>query len=286
MGAGSGRARRSLGLVLLAVAVAIGVLARFGPAVGVVAGFVLITPLERRFRRHDWPIRRPQLRTDVLHFLLTGVLQTAALVVGVGAVWLTLNWFEIAPLADGWAALPTGAQVVGGFVLFEVMGYWYHRLSHEVPFLWRFHAVHHSSEHLDWIAAARLHPLEGFFAALVVAPPFILLGIRPVEVAALSVLTGVWALLIHANVSWRLRWLDGIFGTPEYHHWHHSDHPEAWNRNYSGLMPVLDRIFGTYFQPTDRRPASYGIAGGIPEGWWAQMMYPWRGGRRFTEVES
>jgi sterol desaturase/sphingolipid hydroxylase (fatty acid hydroxylase superfamily) len=260
--------------------VVVGTFLGWGPAVGVLLGFALFTPLERRYRRHDWPIRRPQLRTDILHFLFTGVLNTACLVVGIGVVWLALHWFEIGATRAAWLALPTWAKAIGGLVLFEIFGYWYHRWSHEVPLLWRFHSVHHSSEHLDWLAGPRLHPLEGFFAAFVVAPPFILLGVRPLEVTALSVITTIWAILIHSNVSWRMRWLDGIVGTPEYHHWHHSSHPEAWDRNYSGLMPVLDRIFGTYYQPKDRRPEAYGIEGGIPDGWWRQMLFPFREGRR------
>lgn len=260
--------------VALAAVVVVGVVSGWGPAVGLVVGFAVLTPLERRFRRHEWPVRRPQFRTDVAHFLFTGLLNSGALIVGIGVVWLALHWFEIEATASAWASLPTWARALGGVLLFEVCGYWYHRWSHESPFLWRFHSVHHSSEHLDWLAAARLHPLEGFFAALVVAPAFVILGVRPLELTAISAITTIWALLLHANVRWRMRWLDGILGTPEYHHWHHSRHPEAWNTNYSGLIPALDRIFGTYHLPADRRPDAYGITGGISDGWWAQMRHP------------
>jgi sterol desaturase/sphingolipid hydroxylase (fatty acid hydroxylase superfamily) len=149
-------------------------------------------------------------------------------------------------------------------------------LSHEVPLLWRFHAVHHSSERLDWLAAARLHPLEGFLGGLVIAPPLILIGIAPGVLGVFSAFVTFWAVFQHANVTWRLRWLEPFWSTPEYHHWHHSDEPQARNKNYAGLLPIFDRVFDTQYRPTDRRPQVYGIGGGMPEGYVAQMAVPFR----------
>ena len=268
--------RRRWANVVVVVAVPALVVAGFRPAGGLVAGFALLYPLERAFRRHPWTMRRPGLRTDSLHLLFTGLLQAVATVVGAVAVYLLL-W----PVHQGdggpLTGLPTVWQAVIGFAMFEVLGYWYHRASHEIGFLWRFHAVHHSSERLDWLAAARLHPIEGFFAALFVAPPLILAGITPVGLGAFSAVAGIWALLLHANVRWRLRAFEGWIGSPEQHHWHHSDDPAARNTNFSGLLPVLDRLFGTLYLPTDRRPASYGIgAEPMPEGWLAQLAHPLR----------
>ncbi|MEZ5141275.1 MAG: sterol desaturase family protein [Acidimicrobiales bacterium] len=235
-------------------------------------------PVERIWRRHDFGVRRPGLRTDAFHFLFTGALQTAALVVAVVICMLPLWPLLGNPVAQGFQQLPGALQAVLALVTFELFGYWYHRLSHEWAFLWRFHAVHHSSERLDWIAAARLHPLEGFFAGLVVGPPLLLLGVRPTTLGVLGVVTQLWAVTLHMNVRWRMRALDGIWGTPEYHHWHHSNEPDARNRNYSGLLPVLDLIFGTYFMPKERRPQVYGIDDPMPEGYLAQLAQPFRRG--------
>lgn len=266
--------------VISAVAVTAGVLALLvlqpGPVVFIGLGFALISPLERLFRRHDYAVRRPGLRTDLLHILFTGVLQNVALVVGAVLVYIPLQFLTIDATATWIAGLPTWGQAVLGLFLFEVFGYWYHRASHEIGFLWRFHAVHHSSSQLDWAAAARLHPLEGFFGGLFIAPPLILLGFQPVEVAVFTAILGTWAVLIHANVNWRLRFLDGIWGTPEYHHWHHSNELHARNKNYSGLLPVLDLAFGTYYLPRDRRPAVYGIDDPMPESYLAQLAQPLR----------
>ena len=271
-----GRRRRRLGTAALVAAVVVGVLVGYGPAGAVLAGFALLSPLERAFRRHPWTVRRRHVGTDVAHLLFSGTLLTGATIAGVVVVYL-LTW----PVHRGSpggpiATLPGWASALVGLALFEVTGYWYHRLSHEVPLLWRFHRVHHSSSRLDWIAAARLHPLEGFWAVVVIGPPLLLAGVQPVQLGVLNLVTQLWALLLHANVRWRLAALDGILGTPEHHHWHHSTDPAAWNANYSGLLPPLDRLFGTFYRSSERRPAAYGIAEPVPEGWWAQMAWPLR----------
>jgi sterol desaturase/sphingolipid hydroxylase (fatty acid hydroxylase superfamily) len=265
---------------VLALLVVVLFVVGFKPAAAVALGFAVITPLELAFRRHRQPVRRPGLRTDVVHLLFTGLLQSVATVAGFGVVYVLLHWLRFRPSEAWLASMPTWVQFALAFLVFEFCLYWYHRWSHEIPFLWRFHAVHHSSENLDWISAARLHPLEGFFGGLVVGPPLVLLGFQFMTAPIVSAVLGVWAILLHANIRWRFQRLDGIIGTPEYHHWHHSNHPLAWNRNYSGLFPVLDRLFGTYYQPAHRRPDTYGTDDRMPDGWWAQLVHPLRRTKR------
>jgi sterol desaturase/sphingolipid hydroxylase (fatty acid hydroxylase superfamily) len=262
--------------VVLGLLVAVLFVVGFKPAAAVVLGFAILTPLEVLFRRHQQPVRRKGLHTDVVHFLFTGLLNSGATLVGVVVVYVSLHWLTIASVQSFILSTPAVVQFLLALAIFEVGGYWYHRWSHEVPFLWRFHAVHHSSENLDWISAARLHPLEGFFAGLVIGPALVVLGFRPITVPLVSVALTLWAILLHANIRWRLRPLDGIIGTPEYHHWHHSNHADAWNHNYSGLLPPLDRVFGTYYQPTHKRPETYGTDDHIPDGWFAQLLHPLR----------
>jgi RNA polymerase sigma-70 factor (ECF subfamily) len=267
---------------------------RKGPTIGVVAaillamrlglesvgallvGFVLLTPLERAFRRHAQPVRRPGLRTDMVHLLFTGALTSGFAIVAI-VVWFIL----LLPVTRGvpnplFGLLPPVVQAIAGFVLFEIFGYVAHRALHEVPLFWRFHAVHHSSRNLDWISGARNHPIEGLIVGGLIAPPLLLLGVRAEALGVLTVITGLWGILLHANIRWRLRWMDGWWGTPDYHHWHHSNHPEARNKNYSAFLPVLDRIGGTYWQPADRRPQIYGIDEPMPESWFGQMAHPLR----------
>lgn len=261
--------------VAAVVAVAVAFLAGYPPAGGVVAGLVVLVPLEKLFRRHDVPARRPGLGTDLTYLLAAPLLQGASVVAGVVVGVVSLGWLPGLALRPLVTAIPMGWRLVVGFVAFDLLLYWVHRLSHEVPVLWRFHAVHHSSRHLDWVAGARTHPLDGTFAAPVFA--FGLGAGLPAEAvgafAVFRAVTGIWA---HLNVRWRLRPLQRLVMTPEFHHWHHANEPEALNTNYSVGLPVWDLAFGTWYMPSDRRPRRYGTDDAVPSGVIGQLVAPLR----------
>ena len=247
-----------------------------GPVGGLIVGFAVMTPLELLFRRHHQKVRRPGLRTDMFHLLFTGALSAVATVTAV-VLWfivlLPVTRNQRNPL---FVAQPQWLQTIETILALELMGYLAHRALHEVPLFWRFHAIHHSSSTLDWISGARAHPVEGFFAGLVAAPPLLLLGIDVSTVGIYTAIVGLWGVFLHANIRWRFSWMDGWWGTPDYHHWHHSNHPEARNKNYSAFLPVFDRLFGTYYQPKDRRPFIYGIDEPVPQSWLGQLREPLR----------
>jgi sterol desaturase/sphingolipid hydroxylase (fatty acid hydroxylase superfamily) len=258
----------------VALLVAGGLVVGFRPAWGLVVGAAVAIPLERRYRRHEQPVRRPGIRTDVVHFLFTHLLESACLLAAAALCWIPLHHLTLDATQRWLADRHPVVVALLGLLLFDLLYYAEHRLAHRWAFLWRFHAVHHSSEHLDWLAAARLHPFEAFIAGFLVAPPFILLGFDVAQLGLLSVVTGTWAVLIHANVNWRLRWLDRIYPTPEYHHWHHANEPGARDKNFG--LPLYDLLFGTYHLPRDRRPTTYGIDEPMPDGWSAQLAHPFR----------
>jgi sterol desaturase/sphingolipid hydroxylase (fatty acid hydroxylase superfamily) len=79
----------------------------------------------------------------------------------------------------------------------------------------------------------------------------------------------VWSFIVHANVRWRLGWLEQIISTPSFHRWHHTNDAMR-NRNYAAILPVFDRIFGTYNLPKSR-PTEYGIDGAMPIGFIGQL---------------
>jgi sterol desaturase/sphingolipid hydroxylase (fatty acid hydroxylase superfamily) len=269
---------RWVGYLLLA-GFAVGILARTRLVWGfAVVAFVGIA-IERLWPRdRAQPTLRPGLRTDVLHFLFTHFLQTGALLVAAAISYVLFHRFTIPATSTWLAARPVLVQGLIGFALFTFLGYWQHRLSHAAPFLWRFHAVHHSSRQLDWVAAARLHPLEFFFGGFLLAPPVILLGFQPIALGIFSGITTAWALVEHANVRWRLRFLDRVYSTPEYHHWHHSLHAEARDKNFG--LPLWDTIFGTYYMPREQRPVVYGITEPMPGSYTGQLVEPFRSSGR------
>jgi sterol desaturase/sphingolipid hydroxylase (fatty acid hydroxylase superfamily) len=159
--------------------------------------------------------------------------------------------------------------------MFDLAIYWTHRWYHEVPVLWRFHAVHHSTEHLDWVSGFRSHPLDG----TLIAPAFFFLvaaGFSLQFTGVVAIVQIVLGIFLHANVRWRLRPLHRLIITPEFHHWHHANEPGAINSNYSVFLPGWDLLFGTYFMPRDRRPRRYGVDDHVPVGMAAQLRHPLR----------
>lgn len=238
--------------------------------------FVLVVPFEKLFPRHAQPLRRPHLGTDVAYGLAAPVLSVVTVVVGTVVGLVSLAWAPGLLLRPLVAALPGPVRAVLAVLLFDVTIYWVHRFSHEVPFLWRFHAVHHSTRHLDWVSGLRSHPVDG----ALLAPPLVLLlaaGFDPALSGALAAVQIVTGLFLHANVRWRWRPLHRLVITPEFHHWHHADEADAHLTNYSVFLPVWDQLFGTYRMPADRRPQRYGIAEPMPTGLVHQLRYPLRG---------
>ncbi|MEZ5230084.1 MAG: sterol desaturase family protein [Acidimicrobiales bacterium] len=236
-----------------------------------------MVPFEKLFPRHPGQrLRRPQLAGDVAFALASPLLNIVGIAVAVVIGVVTLAWVPgllIRPLV---ALIPVAVAPFVGIALFDLAIYWVHRWSHEVPFLWRFHAIHHSTEHLDWISGFRNHPFDG----ALVAPPFFFLlaaGFSAEFTGALAVVQIVLGIFLHANVKWRLRPLHRIVITPEFHHWHHTNDPEAIHSNYSVFLPMWDQLFGTYFMPKGRRPKRYGVDEYVPQGMVAQLLHPFRG---------
>ena len=263
-------------LVLL-VALAVSVWIDRGALLAVPLLFVLVVPFEKLFPRHRGQrIRRPLVATDISYALvaplLTGAGIAASIVVGI----VSLAWLPGLAVRPLVSMLPAWSVPLVGIALFDLAIYWVHRWSHEVPFLWRFHSVHHSAEHLDWISGFRNHPLDG----VIVAPPFFFLlaaGFEAEFAGALAIVQIVSGLFLHANVCWRLAPLHRVIITPEFHHWHHADETDAHNSNYSVFLPMWDVVFGTYFMPKDRRPARYGIEEPMPSTLLGQLRQPLAG---------
>ncbi|MGI9602740.1 MAG: sterol desaturase family protein [Acidimicrobiales bacterium] len=268
---------RRIHVVALAIAIPVGLFLGFGAAGGIVGLFVVVVPFEKMFKRHPYKIRRPGLRTDLTYALVNPVLEVVGLVVGaIIAVAMVPLWLPMLLLAPLVTAQPAWLQVVEAALLLDILIYWTHRLGHEVPLFWRFHSVHHSSKRLDWISGIRVHPFDG----VIIAVPAVMLlaaGFDFEVVGVFAVIQALIGLFAHANVRWRLRPLHKIVMTPEFHHWHHSNHPEAHCTNYSVFLPLWDIIGGTYYMPADRRPQIYGIDDPMPVSVPGQLLHPLRG---------
>jgi Sterol desaturase len=148
--------------------------------------------------------------------------------------------------------LPYWIQLPLVIVLSDLGFYWTHRMFHAVPWLWRFHAIHHSIEELDWLAAARVHPVDQILTKGVSLVPVVALGFSEWAIGVYALLYQWQSVLIHSNVRFRFGPLRFLFASPEFHHWHHSDQREARDKNFAGQLSFLDALFGSLHLPPGR----------------------------------
>lgn len=139
--------------------------------------------------------------------------------------------------------------------------------------------MHHSSEQMDWLAAARLHPIDSVFTKTVAVLPIFVLGYSRVALGGFIMFTTFQAVFIHANIRIRFSPLRWIFATPEFHHWHHANDPAAYNSNFAGEFPWLDALFGTLHLPPGQMPKGYGIEDTVPQGYLRQLASPFQPAR-------
>ena len=227
-----------------------------------------------------WPFRKqPILRlgwqTDLNHFLLNHLL--------VGFVLLIANHFV--SNVFGWAVglgtekiiqvLPFVVQVFLIILFADLVQYWFHRAYHEIPFLWRFHSVHHSAKRMDWLAGSRQHILELILTRCVVLVPVFVLGFPKAVIDSYIIIVGFQAVFNHANVNFNFGWLKYIFVTPQFHHWHHASDKAAIDRNYAAHFSFLDYLFGTTVKDEKDWPEKYGVVGDyVPDGLIKQQIFP------------
>lgn len=238
----------------------------------------VFVPLERWFGQAPSAWRRPQRGQDVVYYFLNNLLP--ALLLAVPMAWVAVLARQFLP--DGWirtvAELPLWLRLLLGFVVAETGFYWGHRLSHEIPFLWRFHSLHHSAERLDFLVNTRAHPIDMVFGRLMGLLPLVVLGLGgasaqgSVVPVILNLVGMLWSFFIHANLRWRFGALEWLVSTPAFHHWHHTRSGPI-NRNYASTLPVLDRLFGTHHLP-GHWPTDYGIHQPTPPTLAGQLLTP------------
>jgi sterol desaturase/sphingolipid hydroxylase (fatty acid hydroxylase superfamily) len=160
----------------------------------------------------------------------------------------------------------------------EGFAYWPHRWLHEVPWLWRLHATHHSPERLYWLNATRAHPLEHVFRSCFNMLPLAFAGASAELLALQSITDAVVGLFQHANVDIRLGPLNYVFSAAPVHRWHHSRLRGEADHNYGDNFIFWDLVFGTYYRPREREVEALGITGlaAFPPGYLAQLAAPFR----------
>jgi sterol desaturase/sphingolipid hydroxylase (fatty acid hydroxylase superfamily) len=243
---------------------------------------IIFVPLERLWGLRRQKVFRKSLSTDLIYYFLSSLLPRLLLILPLTALAWAIH--HVRPgWTDTWAAnLPFGIRFAAAMIVGEVGTYWGHRWMHEVPMLWRFHEIHHSAEEIDWLVNTRVHPVDLVFTRLCGFVPMYVLGLaqptgNTVDIVPVLVTLGstLWGFFIHANMRWRFGWLEYLISTPAFHHWHHTkDGPEFINKNYSAMLPWLDKLFGTLYLPRKKWPTVYGIDDPIASNLSGQLLQP------------
>jgi sterol desaturase/sphingolipid hydroxylase (fatty acid hydroxylase superfamily) len=230
--------------------------------------------------RREQPVFRAEWQVDMQHFIVNHMI--------VGFVLLATNL--LVHKLFGWAArdgiqgwvrdLPYPVALFMIILVADLVQYATHRAYHEVPTLWRLHAVHHSVKSMDWLAGSRQHVLELLITRTLVLAPIFVLGFDKDVIDTYIVIVGFQAVFNHANVSVRLGPLRYLIVTPNFHHWHHSQDDEAIDKNYAAHFAFIDYLFGTAVKSDRKWPDRYGVVGDyVPDGFWKQVKFPftWKG---------
>lgn len=254
-----------------------------------VVAFLLVAALfwvmERIVRRRSAspPWRRAGFWTDCAWWMLTPLVTRTITRVGAGVAVFAIAWVTlghpvqrdvlVAFLArETWASgLPLVAEIGLTLVMADLLGYWIHRLFHR-GWLWRSHAVHHSSERLDWLAAVRVHPLNDLLGGVVRVTVLVLLGFRPTVLAGVVPFLTAYALVLHADVPWTFGRVGRLLASPVFHRWHHAR--DVADVNFGGFFTVWDHLFGTFHLPADAIAPPTGVREPVPSSLAGQLFYP------------
>lgn len=234
---------------------------------------LIFVPLERLFARVEQRVFRKGWRTDLAHFGVSHLLVQVTVFLTMLPAAALFHWVVSDRFQAAVAAQPIWLQFIEAMFVADLFAYLAHRAFHEVPFLWRFHQIHHSSEQLDWLASSRLHVVDILVTRAFGFLPLYIMGYSRAAIGAYLTWASFQAIFIHSNVRFRFGPLRYLLATPQFHHWHHS--AVLYNKNFAVHLPVIDKLFGTFHLPRDQWPEEYGIQGSpVPDGYLQQLVYP------------
>lgn len=246
--------------------------------------FTLLARLSPCNRGMSWLGDLRELATDLVYYLFVpifvGFCRTVMLAGGIAAIVLC-GVRPPLPVAEQTLWI----QAVAILVIQDVIVYGFHRLFH-TRLGWKFHAIHHSPHTLDWISAARVHPVNNLLAFALADVAVVLLGFSPAAIVFLMPITFAYSAMVHANLNWTFGpFFKYVFASPVFHRWHHTTQEAGLDKNFAPTFPVLDVLFGTFYMPAGELPEHYGNGDDqFPQGFWGQLAYPFQSSKPDTAL--
>ncbi|WJI68391.1 MULTISPECIES: sterol desaturase family protein [unclassified Mesorhizobium] len=244
---------------------------------------LIFIPLERLLPLHaEHSSARGHWPNDVVYLLFNGIIIKIALIIVIGTAMLLLHQLVPAGLTQAVRLQPVWLQAMEVLVLADTGFYLSHRAFHAVPFLWRFHSIHHSIEEMDGLAGSAPRPS--------CRPDPDQIGVVPAGLRArfstpahtdlhigLSVAVAVHPFDTRIRVG-PLKWL---LASPRFHHWHHANEREAWDKNFAGQLPFA-RHAGRHIVHARQDAAEYDTDDPVPSLYHRQLAYPFVGDQLFV----
>ncbi len=233
---------------------------------------IVFIPLEMSFKPKESNLFRREWITDICFYFGQVLLWNYVTVYLLNSFFSEIEFDWLSEIQYKLKEQPIYLRIIPVILLSDIFIYWGHRLQHKIEFLWQFHKVHHTAETVDFIAAFREHPLDNIYTRGLETLPAILLGFDLNLIVGFLTFRGLWALFIHSNVDLRLGFLEILLGSPHLHHWHHELHLKG-KCNYANLSPIMDILFGTYYNPSEK-PLRFGIIDEIDRSYLGQILEP------------
>ncbi|WP_447253866.1 sterol desaturase family protein [Mesorhizobium sp. ORM8.1] len=235
---------------------------------------LIFIPLEHLLPLHrEQSLTRKHWLNDVFWMLFNGILIKLGMLVVVGTVMLSIAGVVPEAVAATVQSQPVWLQVVEVLLIADTGFYLAHRTFHAIPFLWRFHAVHHSIEEMDWLAAHRVHPVDQVLTKAASYIPVFALGFSTEAFLIYALIYHWQSVFIHTNTRIKFGPLKLLLASPQFHHWHHANEPQAYDKNFAAQLPFIDLIGGTLFMP-EHMPKKYGVDEPVPQLYHQQLIYP------------
>jgi len=228
----------------------------------------------------SWGDIRNSTRADVIYFLMAAPIDFLAMFLFVGLLASTAQYHHYVQVFDFW---PSHWHILLQLVLVtfvvDFFKYWYHRWTHEVPVLWRYHSIHHSLDRLEMLRASYFFPLDIFLTVGIGTLALLACGVGYELIIFHNVYAGITGLLNHSNADLKCGFFDRFLNSIGHHRAHHSVGAPGRNSNYGSFFNFTDRIFGTRYLPEDQ--SSFGRLGldddyDMPDTVLKQLTVPFR----------